>query len=533
MSSKRGSRRGSMSALLNSRTSAEQRDAFLPIFQVIDTDGNGVLDRAEVSAGISLIVDMELDSNQVQILFDEFDKDENGEFDLQEFSVMANYFQTAMSLSAPSTNDDDEYADEWQYQYDPSIKGLKKVYGLTQHQSIIDKRKEENHDKMAELLDYTIDKSKRNRDNIVRNIATELYPVRDILCLQNVAGSTGCLDYEQLFEDQEETVPSELNPLDHDFESAFPASDMRCLALVSHNGMKKTMRTFVVANKNLLKKFRLTGTNSTMTMLKEVFQDEPAGSVIYGPRCASGPLGGDAELVTLMVAGRIGGILFFQDPMNAHPHRADIDCLVRQALVHNTMLAENPTSAYMLVSCLRTALSENKAALIPSFFFQLESPTVVAYKNQQSSVVNSYSAGSLTLLTDVIEKPSSSSRKAKVITFIREVESEGDDLACSLSESMLKDCTNGNDVFCLVTDENAIEIDDEGVFAFDEDLHAKINTTKTHEMIFNFNKQKFRQSYFFNLPISDILNGEDHTVIIYVTTKKKRSTTRRLQFNKS
>ena len=72
-----------------------------------------------------------------------------------------------------------------------------------------------------------------------------------------------------------------------------------------------------------------------------------------------------------------------------------------------------------------------------------------------------------------------------------------------------------------------------GVFAFDEDLHAKINTTKTHEMIFNFNKQKFRQSYFFNLPISDILNGEDHTVIIYVTTKKKRSTTRRLQFNKS
>jgi len=382
-----------MSALLNSRTSAEQRDAFLPIFQVIDTDGNGVLDRAEVSAGISLIVDMELDSNQVQILFDEFDKDENGEFDLQEFSVMANYFQTAMSLSASNFNDDED-EDQWQYQYDPSIKGLKKVYGLTQHQSIIDKRKEENHDKMAELLDYTIDKSKRNRDNIVRNIATELYPVRDILCLQNVAGSfggatEGLLEYD-FIDDDEKGQFQEANPLDPDFESAFPASDMRCLALVSHNGMKKTMRTFVVANKNLLKKFRLTGTNSTMTMLKEVFQDEPAGSVIYGPRCASGPLGGDAELVTLMVAGRIGGILFFQDPMNAHPHRADIDCLVRQALVHNTMLAENPTSAYMLVSCLRTALSENKAALIPSFFFQLESPTVVAYKNQQSSVVQSH-----------------------------------------------------------------------------------------------------------------------------------------------
>jgi len=152
-----------------------------------------------------------------------------------------------------------------------------------------------------------------------------------------------------------------------------------------------------------------------------------------------------------------------------------------------------------------------------------ESNLMDSYLKEQSNVVNK--------LVKVIET-SSSSRRAKVITFICEVESE-DDLACSLSESMLKDCTNGNDVFCLVTDENAIEIDDEGVFAFDEDLHAKINTTKTHEMIFNFNKQKFRQSYFFNLPISDILNGEDHTVIIYVTTKKKRSTTRRLQFNKS
>jgi len=268
-----------------------------------------------------------------------------------------------------------------------------------------------------------------------------------------------------------------------------------------------------------------------MTMLKEVFKNQPIGTVIYGPACASGPLGGDAELVALMVAGRIGGILFFQDPMNSHPHRADIDCLVRQALVHNTMLAENPTSAYMLVQCLRSALVDNTAELIPSFFFSLESPTVLAYKNQQSSVVNSHIE-----LDNVIDKPSSSSRKAKVITFIRKVESEGDDLACSLSESMLKDCTNGNDVFSLVTDEeNAEEVDHEGVFAFDEAVYASISTTKTHEMVFCFDKQKFQQTTFFHLPISDILNGEDYSVIIYVTVKEKKNTTvrRRLQFDKS
>jgi len=54
------------------------------------------------------------------------------------------------------------------------------------------------------------------------------------------------------------------------------------------------MKLFVLANKNALKKFRqTTGTNSTMTMLKEVFGDDPVSK--------SGPLGGDAELVVLIM----------------------------------------------------------------------------------------------------------------------------------------------------------------------------------------------------------------------------------------
>jgi hypothetical protein len=89
--------------------------------------------------------------------------------------------------------------------------------------------------------------------------------------------------------------------LDKDFQQAFHPPQMRCLALVSHTGMKTTMKSFVLSNKNILKKFRLTGTNSAMTMLKEVFKGDD--SVIFGPSCSSGPLGGDAELVALMCAG--------------------------------------------------------------------------------------------------------------------------------------------------------------------------------------------------------------------------------------
>jgi methylglyoxal synthase len=179
-----------------------------------------------------------------------------------------------------------------------------------------------------------------------------------------------------------ETDNSEHDP---EFTSAFSPLQMRCLALVSHNQMKGTMRKFVESNKNLLKKFRLTGTNSTMTMLKEVFGDDPL--VIYGSPCKSGPLGGDAQLVAAMCNGELGGMIFFQDPMISHMHSVDIQCLNRQALIHNVMTAMNPTSALMATFTLRMALMEGKAEYIPSFMFTLECPTVEMYVEQQKAVI--------------------------------------------------------------------------------------------------------------------------------------------------
>mmetsp|Transcript_25318 Transcript_25318/g.37468 ORF Transcript_25318/g.37468 Transcript_25318/m.37468 type:complete len:96 (+) Transcript_25318:85-372(+) len=94
-----------------------------------------------------------------------------------------------------------------------------------------------------------------------------------------------------------------------------------------------------------------------------------------------------------MCTGGLGGMLFFQDPMSAHPHQSDIDCLCRQALVRNVMSCNTPTSAYMLINTLRTALhGEGRPELIPSHFFTLQSPSVVAYKLAQSRVIASHSA---------------------------------------------------------------------------------------------------------------------------------------------
>jgi len=172
---------------------------------------------------------------------------------------------------------------------------------------------------------------------------------------------------------------------DVEFESAFAPEKMRCLALVAHNHMKPAMKEFVLANKNVLKKFRLTGTNTTMTMLRDVFKDDP---IKYGPTCQSGPLGGDAELCALMCIGDLGGLVFLQDPMDSHPHHADIACLNRQANVHGIIQANNLSSAYGMMGALRMALMTKSKGLLRSFFETEYSPCVMEYKKRQQSVLD-------------------------------------------------------------------------------------------------------------------------------------------------
>ena len=175
---------------------------------------------------------------------------------------------------------------------------------------------------------------------------------------------------------------------DNTFESlqgGFRPEEMRCLALVAHNHMKPAMKIFVQDRREVLKKFRLTGTYTTMAMLRAIFDHDE--DVTYGPSFKSGPLGGDAELCALMCQEDLGGILFFMDPLDTHPHQCDINALIRLSNVTNILLATNPTSCYALTFTLERALKEKRKDIIPSFFHSLESPGVEGYKEQQSKHV--------------------------------------------------------------------------------------------------------------------------------------------------
>ena len=79
----------------------------------------------------------------------------------------------------------------------------------------------------------------------------------------------------------------------------------------------------------------------------------------------------------------LGALIFFVDPLSAHPHQADIDSLLRLANCGNVIICPNPTSAMSMMHTLRTALEKGSRGLIPSFFRTLESPAVAEYKAHQ------------------------------------------------------------------------------------------------------------------------------------------------------
>jgi len=160
------------------------------------------------------------------------------------------------------------------------------------------------------------------------------------------------------------------------------ASSMRCLALISHNNMKGAMKEFVIRHQRVLKCFRLTGTNSTMTMLREVLGEE---GVVYGPTCSSGPLGGDAEVGALMCLEDLGGMFFFTDPLDPHPHTDDIKALVRMCDLHSLVHASNTTTGDALVRLLERGLDD--PCLIPTFYTSSMSPAIEWHRNNVGGVL--------------------------------------------------------------------------------------------------------------------------------------------------
>ena len=126
---------------------------------------------------------------------------------------------------------------------------------------------------------------------------------------------------------------------------------MITIALISHDGKKPEMVSFVVRNKTFLQGTKIYATGTTGTHIeKEGFKVN---------RLLSGPLGGDAQIAAMIATKEIDAVIFFRDPMDKHPHEPDVQMLLRLCDVQNVPLATNPKTAHYILKGIESAL-ENK-----------------------------------------------------------------------------------------------------------------------------------------------------------------------------
>jgi methylglyoxal synthase len=120
------------------------------------------------------------------------------------------------------------------------------------------------------------------------------------------------------------------------------------LALIAHDGRKSDLIQLAREYADFLGHQALLSTHHTGERLTMELGLRPARKV------QSGPLGGDQEVGSLIVAGLVGAVLFFPDPLSNQPHAMDVHALLRLCDVHHIPVATNPSSGHHLLRSLMT-----------------------------------------------------------------------------------------------------------------------------------------------------------------------------------
>ncbi len=123
-----------------------------------------------------------------------------------------------------------------------------------------------------------------------------------------------------------------------------PRSDARpVVALVAHDRRKDEMVEWAMFNRGTLSRCTLYATRTTGVTLHDALKADVH-------LLLSGPLGGDAQLGSLIAEARIDAVFFFWDPLTPQPHDVDVKALLRLAVLYDVPIACNRSSADHIIS---------------------------------------------------------------------------------------------------------------------------------------------------------------------------------------
>lgn len=115
------------------------------------------------------------------------------------------------------------------------------------------------------------------------------------------------------------------------------------VALIAHDNRKADLLDWARYNRGTLTRHELYATGSTGALL-----ERELGLQIT--RFLSGPLGGDQQVGAALAEGRLDFVIFFWDPLEPQPHDVDVKALLRIAVVYNTPIACNRSTADFVLS---------------------------------------------------------------------------------------------------------------------------------------------------------------------------------------
>jgi methylglyoxal synthase len=129
--------------------------------------------------------------------------------------------------------------------------------------------------------------------------------------------------------------------------------EKKTIALVAHDNRKKDIIEWVEFNYKTLIRHNLVCTGTTGRLVEETLRkniSEDEMSKIKISKLKSGPLGGDQQLGSLIVEGKIDILIFLWDPMQPQPHDVDVKALLRISSLYNIPTACNRSTADFLIS---------------------------------------------------------------------------------------------------------------------------------------------------------------------------------------